>query len=50
MLLYRVGMSGNIIYFLTRFVRIPARNSVNPIIQTTGFSALKMFQVLYFTK
>ena len=28
----RVGISGNIIYFLTRFVQIPARNSVNHVI------------------
>ena len=28
----RVGIGGNIIRFLTCFVRIPARNSVNPII------------------
>ena len=28
-----VGISGNIIYFLTCFVRIPARNSVKPIIK-----------------
>ena len=31
----RVGISGYIIYFLTCFVRIPAGNSMNPIIQTT---------------
>ena len=36
----RVGISGNIIHFLTCFVRIPARNSVNPIIKTTRFSTL----------
>ena len=30
----RVDIRGNIIYFLTCFVRIPARNSVNPIIKT----------------
>ena len=29
----RVGISGNIIYFLTCFVRISARNSMNPIIK-----------------
>ena len=28
----RVGIKENIIYFLTCFVRIPARNSVNPIV------------------
>ena len=29
----RVGISGNIIHFLTCFVRKLARNSVNPIIK-----------------
>ena len=33
----RVGISGNIIYFLTCFVRIPVRNSVNPIIPCLVF-------------
>ena len=40
----RVSISGNIIYFLTCFVRIPLRNSVNPIIQTTSFPALIMLR------
>ena len=31
----RLGIKKNIINFLTRFVRLPARNSVNPIIYTT---------------
>ena len=31
----QVGMYGNIIYFLICFVRIPTRNSVNPISKTT---------------
>ena len=30
----RVGISGNIIYFLTCFVRILARNSVNAIFKS----------------
>ena len=36
----QVGISGNTIYFLTRSVRIPARNSVNLIIKTKWFPAL----------
>ena len=37
---HQVGMYGNIIYFLTCFVRIPTRNSVNPISKTTWFPVL----------
>ena len=36
----QVGMYGNIIYFLICFVRIPTRNSVDPISKTTWFPVL----------
>ena len=36
----QVGISGNIISFLTCFVRIPARNSMNCIIKTTWLPSL----------
>ena len=37
----RLGIKKSVISVFTCFVRIPAQNSMNPIIQITGFPTVK---------